>query len=177
MPDRAGLPARLLGEARRGVLLAVFLLLLPGPSPASGSARQGPDRVVTIKVFVDEELMMDGTDDADRGRVWRSGTEIVAKLNGSTERFNASAVKEILFKGYGGNDHFNNRVPIYCRAYGDGGNDKLYGSAGTDELYGGSGYDRLYGSGGTDELHGDRPEDLPHRYQACPRDPRVRRLP
>ena len=123
------------------------------------------------------DLYVKGTNSADSARVYESGSQVVVNLNGSTRRFSSSQVDRIIFKGYNGNDYFDNDAKIPCKAYGHGGrdtldggtgndylsggddNDKLYGSSGNDTIYGGSGYDTLYGQSGNDFLSGNDQND------------------
>jgi hypothetical protein len=99
-------------------------------------------------------LELSGTNSKDKAYVDYSGNYVKATLNGKSERFYTTRVKEILFRGYGGDDYFNNRTAIASKAYGHSGHDTLYGGSGDDTLYGGSGNDKLYGRGGHDYMAG-----------------------
>jgi hypothetical protein len=74
-------------------------------------------------------------------------------------RFAATAVTDILFKGYDGNDRFTNVTPLPSTAYGGDGNDTLTGGNAADALFGGLGDDTLRGLGGDDLLGGDAGND------------------
>jgi Ca2+-binding RTX toxin-like protein len=65
------------------------------------------------------------------------------------------AAREIFFRGFAGDDRFENLASIPAQACGDGGDDILIGGVGSDVLYGGSGNDLLEGRGGDDDLFGE----------------------
>ena len=72
-------------------------------------------------------------------------------------KYAPSQVSKIVFHGGAGDDYFDNRTNINCKAYGEAGNDTLMGGGGRDILYGGYGSDKLYGRGNEDYLNGGNP--------------------
>jgi Ca2+-binding RTX toxin-like protein len=114
-----------------------------------------------IKVIGGEKLLViDGTGGADKATVVADGAfHVKATLNGKSERFALVNFDKILFKGYDGNDTFDNDSSRVAEAYGHAGNDKLYGGPAGDLLNGGSGNDHLDGAGGNDRLVGG-PDEL-----------------
>ena len=94
----------------------------------------------------------------------RSPTRLKTEINDTNEQFfNYSAVKRIVVRALGGNDHveFNDRNPITKPViiYGGDGNDSLEGSPGNDTIYGESGNDVLEGKLGNDSLVGGSGRD------------------
>jgi Ca2+-binding RTX toxin-like protein len=71
----------------------------------------------------------------------------------------SNRVASIYFRGYEGNDTFENKTSLRSEAYGDAGNDTLIGGSGSDTLRGGSGNDVLKGGSGNDFLYGDGDHD------------------
>lgn len=104
-------------------------------------------------------LKITGTNSEDTAYVSYSGKNVKATLNGKSELYAKSKVKQILFRGYDRDDYFKNRTSIPTKAYGHDGNDKLYGGSGNDYLSGGDGRDTLSGSGGHDSIYGGTGND------------------
>jgi RTX calcium-binding nonapeptide repeat (4 copies) len=109
-------------------------------------------------------LTIEGSNAAERADVKVvndvSGSRMVqATLNFRNQRFAATQVKAIVFRGEGGNDTFTNYTAIASTAYGGTGEDVLRGGSGNDTLYGGDGNDTLYGGAGNDKLYGDSGND------------------
>ncbi len=76
-----------------------------------------------------------------------------------TATYHLTSVAKILFRGYAGNDYFENRTAVASVAYGHAGDDTLIGGGGHDVLYGGAGNDLLRGGGGNDHLRGGDGDD------------------
>lgn len=74
--------------------------------------------------------------------------------------FQTTAVRQIRFLGFDGNDTFRNLTAIPSLAWGHGGNDVLEGGSGADQSYGGAGNDTLRGGAGNDILSGLDGDDL-----------------
>lgn len=94
----------------------------------------------------------------DNVHAFKSGTQVVVRLESSAgvieRRFSASAVREIRFWGYSGDDRFVNDVNVPSYADGGAGNDYLEGANAADRFFGGAGNDTLVGYGGDDLLDG-----------------------
>ena len=69
-------------------------------------------------------------------------------------------IRQIIFRGWGGDDRFENETGVRTRAYGGAGNDNLIGGSNVDYLFGDSGDDRLIGNDGEDRLFGGTGDDL-----------------
>ncbi|MEX2168643.1 MAG: hypothetical protein WD851_05005 [Pirellulales bacterium] len=72
--------------------------------------------------------------------------------------FDATTIDQIYFRGYEGNDRFENLVNVSLTAFGDSGDDTLIGGPNADALYGDVGNDTLYGNDGDDYLVGEDEE-------------------
>lgn len=81
------------------------------------------------------------------------------ELLGWQRQFAAEQVRDIVFRGYDGDDRFVNETAIASRAYGHDGRDELFGGSGLDWLDGGRGNDVLHGGSGNDTLEGGRGTD------------------
>ncbi len=81
--------------------------------------------------------------------------------NGLRQNYNWSRniIKGIEFRGYGGNDTFNNNTDISSQADGGTGDDTLLGGSATDRLYGGDQNDTVKGRNGVDHLYGGNGQD------------------
>jgi Ca2+-binding RTX toxin-like protein len=95
--------------------------------------------------------------------VVNSNRQIVATLtqycsdDGSVRRqwqssFAPPGVIVVVFRGYSGDDLFENQTGIGSTAYGGAGSDTLDGGTGRDVFFGEDGADILHGSLGDDEL-------------------------
>ncbi|HBJ37584.1 MAG TPA: hypothetical protein DDZ51_23075 [Planctomycetaceae bacterium] len=71
----------------------------------------------------------------------------------------SNRISSIFFRGYQGNDTFENKTSLRSEAYGDAGNDTLIGGSNADTFHGGSGDDVLRGGAGNDHLYGDGDND------------------
>ena len=101
-----------------------------------------------------------GTNSADTAEVRYVDGKVKVTLSGHPSRtFTKSAVDEIRFYGYGGDDTFRNRTSEYAYAHGGDGDDYLSGGSGKDYFRGGDGNDTLYGNGGNDVLEGGEGND------------------
>ncbi len=103
-------------------------------------------------------LTITGSESNDVAEVRQQGRTLLVSLNTGVETlsgtYRASAVKQIVFNGLGGNDSFANLTGIRCRADGGAGEDVLRGGRAADELLGGGDDDQLFGNGGNDSLDG-----------------------
>jgi Ca2+-binding RTX toxin-like protein len=108
-------------------------------------------------------LTLTGSEGNDVAEVRQQGRTLLVSLSTGVETlsgtYRASAVKQIVFNGLGGNDSFVNLTGIRCRADGGAGEDVLRGGRATDELLGGSENDQLFGNGGNDSLDGGDGDD------------------
>ncbi|HMP78948.1 MAG TPA: calcium-binding protein [Pirellulaceae bacterium] len=106
-------------------------------------------------------IVIEGSHQPDRVIVTNpNGSSVKVTFTGvQTATFNLGSVARILFRGYGGDDHFDNRTSIPSVAYGHAGNDTLLGGKGNDLFYGGAGNDILRGGAGDDELRGGDGDD------------------
>jgi Calpain family cysteine protease/RTX calcium-binding nonapeptide repeat (4 copies) len=82
--------------------------------------------------------------------------------------YDPAAVKQIVFRGYAGDDTFNNLTWIPSVVDGGAGNDALLGGSADDIMYGGDGddfidgrrgLDLIFGQGGNDAIFGDDGDD------------------
>ncbi len=90
--------------------------------------------------------------------VWSGGLLLPPLV--TTQTFSRSAVGQVRFWGFGGNDSFINNVGVSSTAFGGDGNDYLEGANLPDFFYGGAGSDTLVGYGGDDWLYGENGSDL-----------------
>jgi Ca2+-binding RTX toxin-like protein len=83
-----------------------------------------------------------------------SGANLLAKVNGATQTFEAAAVKKVSISAGKGNDSVNlHGVTAPATIGGSTGNDSLVGGAGNDSFDGGNGADVINGGvGGTDDV-------------------------
>lgn len=88
-------------------------------------------------------------------RMIQGVSKIEVTLNGTVKRFDTSAVKQIVFKGFAGNDSFTAQanVNVSVIAHGGIGNDTLTGGSAADSLNGEAGNDVLDGRAGDDWIH------------------------
>src|SRR5262245_45334365 len=84
--------------------------------------------------------------------------------NGRVRWFAKSQVRggDVMYFGYGGNDHFTNTTSLRTNAWGGSGHDKLYAGLSRARLFGEDGRDSLYGNLGNDMLHGGNSDDQLH---------------
>ncbi len=109
-------------------------------------------------------IVVSGTSDADQVTVMTDSASVIRvraeSVDGIVEStFQRSAVSSIVFRGYAGNDSFENRTDILSRTFGGEGDDILIGGSGDDYLEGGEGSDRLEGGAGNDYLLGGADND------------------
>ncbi len=109
-------------------------------------------------------LAITGSEGNDVAEVRQQGRTLLVSLNDGiqtlTASYRASAVRQIVFDGLGGNDSFTNLTGIRCRADGGAGGDVLRGGRAADELNGGGDDDQLFGNGGNDQLDGGPGADV-----------------
>jgi hypothetical protein len=99
------------------------------------------------------EVLIGGTDQADRAVISQSGDSITVTQQGfGSGVFAASEVQRIVFVGLGGDDYFENQTNIRSFAYGQNGNDRLIGGSNDDHLIGNGGDDIITGNAGNDYL-------------------------
>ncbi|HEX3357691.1 MAG TPA: calcium-binding protein [Tepidisphaeraceae bacterium] len=89
-------------------------------------------------------LTLRGTAGDDSILVSHSGSSIIVKLNSTTRRFNASAVKAIFANGQDGDDTIEMRAALPSTLVGGSGDDTLIGGPSADDLRGGSGGNTIY---------------------------------
>ncbi|MFO0844627.1 MAG: C2 family cysteine protease [Gemmataceae bacterium] len=89
-------------------------------------------------------------------------SKVEVNLNGVVRRFNTSAVQEVFFNGFAGNDVFTAAPTFNIRvvAHGGAGNDVLTGGAAGDAFHGEGGNDVINGRGGDDWIHGEGGNDV-----------------
>ena len=108
-------------------------------------------------------LQVTGTSRNDTVSVHVENGQVVVQATndrGTFEKtFEASKVREIVFRGLAGNDQFTNATSLPCRAYGNNGHDTLTGGNGQDSLDGGPGNDVIHGQAGNDFLRGETGHD------------------
>lgn len=138
--------------------------------------------------LVDGVLSVRGTPEGDRISFKPRGTSsLLVTVNGSVQKFSATATIKIELEALGGDDVIDTSgisIPAVLhggegddvvaagggsdsvsggdgsdRIYGGGGNDLLSGNAGNDHIEGGEGHDRLNGHGGHDRLFGGAGRD------------------
>ncbi len=100
-------------------------------------------------------LTVDGTDEADRIRIFNQDDNLVVVVNGERSEFAAADVERIEVNAGDGND----RVALLgvdqdATIEGGAGNDRIIGGNGNDVINGGDGRDRIQGRGGDDSLDG-----------------------
>ncbi len=107
----------------------------------------------------DGELLIEGTDQADRIVVSQKRSSISVSVDGAKESFDGNLVRSIRFLGRDGDDYFANKTKLPSVAYGNSGNDTLIGGSNADRFHGGPDDDHLTGNDGDDQLHGDWGDD------------------
>jgi len=103
------------------------------------------------------ELRIKGTSGNDAIELYKSGSSLKVKLNGSTKTFTYSQVQTVFATLGKGNDKFKMSDSVVKAAYiaGEDGNDTLIGGGQNDYLTGGKGNDTLDGGKGDDNLYGN----------------------
>jgi hypothetical protein len=108
---------------------------LSGTNPTTPAYRYEPGEI----------LLINGTEQADRIRVFGEGDTVTVTVGSTTQTFAADDVQNIAIYGFGGNDDIEAGVSfIDCVAYGGSGNDVInlrrfrhatsYGESGNDTL-------------------------------------------
>jgi len=140
----------------------------PPPPNTPTSTNPPPVGSPADPVFVaNGVLRISGTSSADTitvGRVYKHANWLEVNLNGTSERFAFSGVKQIRADLGAGNDSFNlteghGAVAIAASVVGGAGNDTIVTAAGADTLYGQDGTDFLYGNANRDRLDGGAGDD------------------
>ena len=107
------------------------------------------------------EVLIGGTEQADRAVVSQAGSTVTVTQEGFTTRtFNQSEVQRVRFVGLGGDDYFENQTAIRSFAYGQAGNDRLIGGSNDDHLIGNTGDDVITGNAGDDYLVAGNGDDV-----------------
>jgi Ca2+-binding RTX toxin-like protein len=89
-------------------------------------------------------LTVRGTAGDDSIVVLHSGLSIIAKLNSTTRRFDAAAVKAVFANGQDGDDTIEMRAALPSTLVGGGGNDTLIGGPDADDMRGGAGGNEIH---------------------------------
>ena len=105
------------------------------------------------------ELYVDGTDGADHIIVETVRDRVYVNVNGTVQRFAASAVQFVSINGYGGDDDVVNVTALPATIHGGDGSDTIWGGTGPDRIRGFGGNDRLFGGDGDDQVLGDAGSD------------------
>lgn len=92
-------------------------------------------------------------------RIAKSGTSIQVTIDGTTQTFNAGAVKKLRVLAGAGNDSVVIGPAIPSRISGGPGNDQLTASKAADSIDGGDADDAINGRGGDDTLVGGVGDD------------------
>jgi Calpain family cysteine protease/RTX calcium-binding nonapeptide repeat (4 copies) len=114
---------------------------------------------ITGSSHKDESIVSQAFGKVKASLISRSDTSGQPPVFTDHQTFAASAVKEIKFFGFDGNDKFWNGSPIKATAEGGAGDDMLSGGSGIDIFNGGSGNDTLSGNGGADVVSGNTGND------------------
>lgn len=117
----------------------------------------------------DGVLSLFGTAEGDAFQLSISGSDLIARRDGSEALFSASSIRSILVQTYAGDDYVSvgpGVIGTYVSAgegadylIGGDGNDTLTAGAGKDKVFGGRGDDRLNGNGGHDKVYGEEGRD------------------
>jgi Ca2+-binding RTX toxin-like protein len=142
------------------------------PRRAAARARLGlealDDRCVPActVTLVGGVLDIEGTAAGDAARVYEFGGHVIVEHqsagdpNVSRSVWNGGpGVRGIRFRGFAGDDCFQNDTALPSEAHGGAGNDTLTGGRAADDLYGGHGDDFLSGGDGEDYLYGAEGSD------------------
>ena len=105
------------------------------------------------------ELYVDGTDGDDHIIVETVRDRVYVNVNGTVQRFAASAVQFLSISGYGGDDDIVNATALPATIHGGDGFDTIWGGTGPDRIRGFGGNDRLFGGDGDDQVFGDAGSD------------------
>jgi len=129
--------------------------------PSEGSESASAARVSHLNHGT---LLIDGTQAADHVHIRADGKEAVVEVSTGdsqqTYRYDRTAITDLLFNGYGGDDTFENDTSIPSFVRGNAGNDTLMGGAGPDMLIGGGYDDTLHGGQGDDMINGGSGNDM-----------------
>lgn len=128
--------------------------------PVRGQARPEVEgledrQMMAANLLPSGHLVINGTNGNDVAVVQQINPFVVRVTdNGVNKFFLKSAIKQVDFYGWNGNDYFRNDTNISSYARGGNGNDILIGGSNRDWLFGEHGRDRLYGRAGNDYLAG-----------------------
>jgi Ca2+-binding RTX toxin-like protein len=116
----------------------------PNPRRFAPQLEALADRLTPTVNLVSGHLIIHGTDANDWVSIAPSGTNYQVYENGVTRYIPRAAVTgDVLFKGFGGSDRFDNSTALRSIAYGGAGDDALFGGSNADTFYGEGGNDRL----------------------------------
>ena len=121
-------------------------------------------RSLMAGIFYDtatRQVQVEGTETADRVLISEPDADnIKVEFVGlAVQTFARLSVSSIQFKGYGGDDYFQNNSDRRTFAYSHGGNDTLLGGRHYDNFQGGPGNDVLDGGPGQDFIRGNDGND------------------
>lgn len=128
-----------------------------------------PTPQVTVTLGAEGELLINGTTGDDSVKVQTSSGQVTVIVsvpnaaggfNLTYTSFDPKRVSAIHFRGFDGNDFFQNDSAVKCIAEGHAGNDTLIGGGGADVIWGGVGDDYMLGQGGDDALDGGLGNDI-----------------
>ncbi len=107
------------------------------------------------------QVQIEGSQAGDRVLISEldANTVKVEFVGVATQTFARLSIASILFKGYAGDDYFQNNSDRRSFAYAHGGNDTLLGGRHYDNFQGGPGNDILDGGPGQDALRGNDGND------------------
>ena len=130
-------------------LMSGTIALVPATGTLHVLGTAGDDRAAVVR---DNRGTATTVDDLLHVRLAHAG-------HGHSATFLASRVKLIVFKGYAGNDTFQNATNISSIQDGGAGNDTLVGGSAADRIFGRDGNDKLFGLGARDRLEGGNGND------------------
>jgi Ca2+-binding RTX toxin-like protein len=128
---------------------------------ASVEGGDGRLRAVSGTAVLDQHVLdVAGTGANDAITLSLHGNQIFVNINGTTSRFEASQVQQVIVHSGRGDDAVS-IDPGIIGAYvlGSDGNDTLRGGDGKDTLTGGGGRDLIFGGAGNDRLNGNGGND------------------
>ncbi|HQY89107.1 MAG TPA: calcium-binding protein, partial [Tepidisphaeraceae bacterium] len=110
----------------------------------------------------DGTLLIDATKSSDTLSIKMDNGDLVLKLNGREERWDASEVSQINIALGAGDDKLVTDQSVVKRMYvfGDVGNDTITTGAGRDTITGGGGSNRMFGGDGDDRITGSNGRDI-----------------
>src|SRR5581483_6521236 len=116
------------------------------------------------------QLLITGSAQSDRMKIYRDGDQLVVQDNGILRRFNSADVTSVFVNAGNGNDAIEVDAGVGATTIageagddwiqGGDGNDSIVGGPGNDTLFGGAGNDQLLGEKGNDKLYGQSGRDL-----------------